>query len=232
MTEEIETYLNINPYKFEIYLFDKKKNINLYKKEKNIDDKFSSINFNSLNNFLDEHIFKIEKLTGKFIKNINLIISHEKILETNLGIKKKNYDKNVSKKILDNILVEFKELFKETYQDCRIMHMLINKYTVDGKIISKIENDISSNFLCIETKFISIPDSFAFEIDEILKKYQIKIVNFLDYQYLNNLFKNENMEIPQMVEKVLSGYNQNEVIIVPKTYKKLGFFEKFFQLFS
>ena len=89
MTEEIETYLNINPYKFEIYLFDKKKNINLYKKEKNIDDKFSSINFNSLNNFLDEHIFKIEKLTGKFIKNINLIISHEKILETNLGIKKK-----------------------------------------------------------------------------------------------------------------------------------------------
>ena len=232
MTEEIETYLNINPYKFEIYLFDKKKNINLYKKEKNIDDKFSSINFNSLNNFLDEHIFKIEKLTGKFIKNINLIISHEKILETNLGIKKKNYDKNVSKKILDNILIEFKELFKETYQDRRIMHMLINKYTVDGKIISKIENDISSNFLCIETKFISIPDSFAFEIDEILKKYQIKIVNFLDYQYLNNLFKNENMEIPQMVEKVLSGYNQNEVIIVPKTYKKLGFFEKFFHLFS
>ena len=232
MTEEIETYLNINPYKFEIYLFDKKKNINLYKKEKNIDDKFSSINFNSLNNFLDEHIFKIEKLTGKFIKNINLIISHEKILETNLGIKKKNYDKNVSKKILDNILIEFKELFKETYQDRRIMHMLINKDTLDGKIISKIENDISSNFLCIETKFISIPDSFAFEIDEILKKYQIKIVNFLDYQYLNNLFKNENMEIPQMVEKVLSGYNQNEVIIVPKTYKKLGFFEKFFHLFS
>ncbi len=232
MTEETEVYLNITPNKFEIYLFDIKKNINLYKKEKNINNSFEGKNLSSLNNFLDEHIFKIEKLLGKFIRNINLIISHEKILETNLGIKKKNYDKNNNKKILDNALVEVKELFKETYQDRRIMHMLIHKCIVDGNIISEIESDLSSNYLCIETKFISIPDSIAFEIDEILKTYQIRILNFLDYQYLNNLFKNEIMEIPQMVEKVVDGYNKNEVILVPKTNKKLGFFEKFFQLFS
>ena len=34
MTEEIETYLNINPYKFEIYLFDKKKILIFIKKKK------------------------------------------------------------------------------------------------------------------------------------------------------------------------------------------------------
>ena len=28
------------------------------------------------------------------------------------------------------------------------------------------------------------------------------------------------------------GYNTNEVSIIPKNVKKLGFFEKFFQLFS
>ena len=232
MIEEAETYLNITPNKFEIYLFDKKQNINLYKKEKNIDNQFERINLSSLYNFLDEHIFKIEKLIGKFIRNINLIISHEKILETDLSIKKKNYDKNINKKILDNILIEIKELFKENYQDHRIMHMIISKCIVDGRIISEIESDMSSDYFCIEIKFISISDNLVFEIDEVLKKYQIRIVNFFDYEYLNNLFKNEIREIPQMVENVKGGYNQKEVILVPKTYKKLGFFEKFFQLFS
>ena len=32
--------------------------------------------------------------------------------------------------------------------------------------------------------------------------------------------------------KIQNGHNDNEVKIIPKNIKKLGFFEKFFQLFS
>ena len=35
-----------------------------------------------------------------------------------------------------------------------------------------------------------------------------------------------------MTHKIFNGYNQNEVTFVQKNTKKLGFFEKFFQLFS
>ena len=40
------------------------------------------------------------------------------------------------------------------------------------------------------------------------------------------------MELTEMSHRILNGYNDNEVSIVPKNTKKLAFFEKFFQLFS
>ena len=35
-----------------------------------------------------------------------------------------------------------------------------------------------------------------------------------------------------MSHKILKGYNENEISFLSKNPKKLGFFEKFFQLFS
>ena len=35
-----------------------------------------------------------------------------------------------------------------------------------------------------------------------------------------------------MAYKILNGCNENEVMVIPKNTKKIGFFEKFFQLFS
>ena len=47
-----------------------------------------------------------------------------------------------------------------------------------------------------------------------------------------NFFKDEEIEYPLMIYKILSGINENEVQLVPKNKQKKGFFEKFFQLFS
>ena len=83
----IETYLIISENKLEIYLFDKIKFENLYSNEIIINN--NSLDYISLSNFLDENILKIEKLNGKFIKNIFIIIENEEIFQTQIGIKKK-----------------------------------------------------------------------------------------------------------------------------------------------
>ena len=90
MTEEInfETYLNISPSKFGIYLFDKKKLINLYEQEIRLENKSDNIEFGYLNRFLEENIFKIEKLIGKFIKNICVLSVIIKYLILNFVLKK------------------------------------------------------------------------------------------------------------------------------------------------
>ena len=89
MSEEnnTETYLCISKNKFEIYLFDKIKLENLFSNEISIESNF--LDDLSLDNFLDENIIKIEKLNGKFIKNIFIVIENEQILQTQIGIKKK-----------------------------------------------------------------------------------------------------------------------------------------------
>ena len=65
---DFETYLYISPNKFGIYLFDKRKMINLYKEEIELESKINNLDINSLFEFLESNIFKIEKLIGKFIR--------------------------------------------------------------------------------------------------------------------------------------------------------------------
>ena len=85
---DIETYLYISPNEFWIYLFDKKNLKNLYKKG----IKFNNNNFidvNNLDKFIEDNIFKIEKLAGHFVKNIVLVVECDQIIDLNFGIKKK-----------------------------------------------------------------------------------------------------------------------------------------------
>ena len=86
---ELETYLSISPNKFVIYLFDPQKIKILYKKEKVIFENSNSIDLHNLKEFLDSNIFKIEKLKGKFVENIFLVIQNDEILNLNFIIKKK-----------------------------------------------------------------------------------------------------------------------------------------------
>ena len=103
---------------------------------------------------------------------------------------------------------------------------------VDGnQFLSFNENMKGENF-CIEIKIKSISNNFLSEIDKILEKFQIKIINHLDGSYIKNHYKGENLELSLIAHKILNGNNPNEVVIVPKNHQKKGFFEKFFQLFS
>ena len=86
---DFETYLNISPNKIGIYLLDKNKLVNLYFKEQNFKNNNNFIDINFLNEFLENNIFKIEKLIGRFIKNITLILDSGNILTLEIGLKKK-----------------------------------------------------------------------------------------------------------------------------------------------
>ena len=234
MTEalEFETYLSISSKKFKIYLLDTKNLKNLYFEEKNFENSISILDLNNLEKFLDNNIFKIEKLIGKFVKNINLILDTEKFLRINISLKKNNYEQIITKKILENSLLELKELFNESYQDYKIVHMLLVSYMIDGSHYSELKFDLNFKNLSLETQFIALPIKLVIEINKILENYQIKITNYFDQNYIQTLFKGQNIDLSEMAYKSKFGFNNNEVSLIPKNIKKTGFFEKFFQLFS
>ena len=86
---ELQYYLSVSPNKYGIYLFDTKNLTNLYKEEIILYNDTNYQNYNELKKFLDDNIFKIEKLSGKFIENIFLILEDKKIFNLEIGIKKK-----------------------------------------------------------------------------------------------------------------------------------------------
>ena len=112
------------------------------------------------------------------------------------------------------------------------MHIVIEKYLMDGNQYSKFINNYKCDNLCLEVKFISISNNLILEIEKVMERFQIKIVNFFDENYIRSLFEENKIDLSLMAHKIQQGYNENEVSLVPKNHKKKGFFEKFFQLFS
>ncbi len=234
MVEEsdFETYLRISSNEFEICLFDTNKCINLYEQKYIFDKKNNLIDFKILDQFLEGNIFKIEKSIGKFISNISIIIEYKAIFKVDLGIKKKTYEKFVNKKNLEKAIIEAKDIFKENYQQEKIMHIVIISYLINGNYYSSISDNLKSDNFCLEIEFRSISFNFMNDIEKILKKYHIKIDNYLDGNYIKNFYHDTEMSFSKAVYDILRGCNENEVKLIPKNTKKTGFFEKFFQLFS
>lgn len=226
-----ETYLYISKNTFNIFVYEKINRKNLYNEKLEVDEQFNFQDLNNLSKFLDDNIFKIEKLIGIFIKDIILIIESDEISFVDVGIKKKRYDSLVGNKNLEKTLVELKDLFKESYKDQHIMHMVIVNYFINGKKYSTFVNDLDVNELCLEVSFRSISNNLVSILDKILEKYQIKVNQYMDGKYISSFF-DENFKLPDMADKIRNGYNENEIIIVPKNVRNIGFFEKFFQFFS
>ena len=234
MNKEIdfETYLIISYGRFEIYLLDVKNYKNIYQEEFKFDEDSEKLDFNLLSEFLENNIFKIEKLAGNFVNNINVVIENKSILTSDISIKKKNYYGEITNEVLESMLTDIKDLFIENYNEYKIVHMIINKYIIDGVSYSSLQDQISNDEICLEIKLILISNLIILQIENILKKYQIQVNNYLEKGYLKDFFQDKQLDISQMSYKLKNGMNNNEVRITSKSPKKLSFFEKFFQLFS
>ena len=229
--QQLENYLSISPNKFGIYLFDPKNSKNVYKEELLINQNNNYLNLSNLKRFLDNNIFKIEKLSGKFVENIFLIFEDKSTFNLEMGIKKKNYELSVTKEYLKNSLIEAKDLFRKNYQNQEIMHMIINKYFINNKNYLSFQENLKSDHLALEIQFKSISNNIIYDLNKILENYQIKIIKYLDGSYIKN-FSSKDIELSEMSHRIINGYNENEVIFIQKNPKKLAFFEKFFQLFN
>jgi len=229
---DFETFLYISENQYTIFVDDKKNSKNLYKQEFKIDDKINPDDLSYLPKFLDENIYRIEKLVGNFIKDITLIIENDKILNTDIGIKKKDSEQLQNQDNIKNYLIEVKDSFKENYQDQVIMHMLINDS--DENSIKNLSHDSYTNeeYLYLSVKFISISNNLTSAFEKLLEKHQIQVNQYMSGEYIQSFFGIDISELSIMASKLKNGLNKNEITLVSKNTENKGFFEKFFQLFS
>ena len=225
-----ETFVYISKNRYQIFVYDNNNYNNLYDKELLINDGIELSNLDRLSNFIDENIYKIEKILNDFIKSIIIIIENDNILNTSISLKKNNYDEKINQKHLESNLIEIKDLFYENYQDQIIMHMiLVNK---DEKEYLSKNSDINQDHLFLEVSFISLSKNITIFFDKLFEKHQIKISKFMSAKYIKSFLNNETRDLSVMANKLKNGHNKNEVIIVSKNIVNKGLFEKFFQLFS
>ena len=229
---DFESFLYISENQYTIFVDDKKNSKNLYKQEFKIDDKINPDDLSYLPKFLDENIYRIEKLVGNFIKDITLIIENDKILNTDIGIKKKDTEQLQNQDNIKNYLMEVKDSFKENYQDQVIMHMLINDSDENSIKNLSYDSDTNEGYLYLSVKFISISNNLTSVFEKLLEKHQIQVNQYMSGEYIQSFFGTDISELSIMASKLKNGLNKNEITLVSKNTENKGFFEKFFQLFS
>ena len=172
MTDEsnFKVYLSLSYKKFEIYLLDKKNLKNIYKDAVYLENNSDVIDYNFLHSFLDKNIFKIEKLIGNFLRSIVVIIENDQTLNCSIGIKKKNYGEKISKHYLKSSLSELKDLFKENYENNKIIHFIVSRCLIDGVNYSSFDQEIDGEDMRVEVNFISVSNTLIKEISNILEE--------------------------------------------------------------
>ncbi len=226
-----KTFLFINLKKFKIIVLDDLNEV-IFKKELLLKPSSEKFDFVLFDDFINQNIFKIEKELNEFIKFIFIIIDHNDIFSVNLSIKNKINDVPLNTNLINNLLVEAKSCCRETLEKLDVMHMKIDQFYVDNDIYKTFPDNIRYKDLSVDLSFICIPKNFLQNFEKVLKKYQISIVKILSYQYLNSFIDISGNEPGLVSKKILTGFNENEVIFTSKVLRNQSFFEKFFNFFN
>ena len=227
-----ETFLYYSNKKLSICVHQRDKDSKFYEKSIILDDDLNNLHLDKLDEFLHSNIFIIEKSLKRFIKNITLIIEHKEPLKIALSLKKKNYGNLLNGNSLSSLLKDARNQIKENYNDKIIIHMIVEKYLIDGKYFSNIPEKIKCENICVDLYFICLSEDFIKKFEQTFSKYQIKIKQIISADYIKDCFRDDEIDIFSMCKKIIQGHNKNEILLVPKKMKNKGFFEKFFNFFS
>ena len=226
-----KTFIFISSNKFLIISLNEANKIR-YKKETIFKDQNKRFDLDLFNEFLNENIFKLEKELGEFIKVIYLIIENEEIFSVNLSIKNKIDETQINTKIINNLLIEAKNYCEETLKKAEVIHIKIDQFYVDNEYYKVLPDKVSCRNLSLDLSFICVPNNILNRLEKILNKFQISVYRTISYEYLHSFLKINSNNLEFVAQKILTGFNQNEVILMKKKTKNPGFFEKFFNFFN
>ena len=134
---------------------------------------------------------------------------------------------------MKHMLFEIKEQIKENNRTKSIIHILIEKYVINGQPYKELDqNQIKCHQLSLEMNFICLSNEYIKNLNSNFKNYQITINRVISANYANSFFNQNNLGINELALKIFVGENTNEVQFIPKNSRKMGFFEKFFNMFN
>jgi len=196
--EDFKTYVDFGASKIRIGIFDKNFSRLIFFSERKCPSIFNSKNLNldESKQIIHELILSAEKKIGNYIKNINLMFDPQDIDSIDLSIKSNLEKKKMNIKEIKILLQESRQLILKYYSDKRIMHTILEKYITDEEEFYIIPADeINSNFLILEVKFLCYPKKIFDYIDNFFKENHINIKNIFCSSYVksleyNNHFKN------------------------------------------
>ena len=225
-------YLAIVGQSLHINFFGSNNDNSHYQKKYLMPDTFdNNLNLIILTKFISEKVKDFEKHIGSFIEKVNLI-TDAKSDRFSFSLKKK-YDSNQLRKAdVVKLISDAKQLFLRNNKNYTILHLLVDKYIVDGREYLDFPENVNYKEFVIDISFITVNSSTVKTLVKVLKDCNIELDKVISHKYSERFAEKSDISPCIAGKKVIDGINPSEVTIYSLNTKKQGIFEKMFNFFD
>ena len=133
-----------------------------------------NLNLIVLSKFILEKIKDFEKDVGSFIEKIYLI-TDAKNDQFSLSLKNKYDSDKIKESDVVRLINDAKQQIIRNNKDCAILHLLVDKYIVDGEEYLEFPDNVSYKELIVQVSFITIQNSTVKTLNKIFKDCNIEV---------------------------------------------------------
>ena len=225
-------YLAIVGQNLHIDYFESKDSYSSYQKNYLMPDTLDdNLNFIVLSKFVLEKVKDFEKEVGRFIEKV-YVITDAKYNKFSLSLKNKYDSDKIKETDVVRLISDAKQQISRNNKDFAILHLLVDKYIVDGEEYSEFPENRSYKEFIIEISFITVQNSTVKTLNKIFKDCNIEVKKIISHQYSSSFAEKSDISPCIAGKKVIDGINPSEVMMHNLYTKKQGLFEKMFNFFS
>ena len=190
-----------------------------------------NLNLIILTKFILEKVKDFEKDVGSFIEKVNLI-TDAKYDRFSLSLKNKYNSNQIKETDVIKLISDAKQLVIKNNKNCSILHILVDKYIIDGKEFFDFPENLNYEEFIIDLSFITIQNSIVKTLNRILKDCNVEVVKIISHQYASRFGDNSDASPCVAGKRVIEGINPSEVMTHNVHTKSQGLFEKMFNFFG
>ena len=225
-------YLAIVGQNLHIDYFESKDSYSSYQKNYPMPDTLDdNLNLIVLSKFILEKVKDFEKEVGRFVEKV-YVITDAKYNKFSLSLKNKYDSDKIKETNVVRLISDAKQQISRNNKDFAILHLLVDKYIVDGEEYLEFPENRSYKEFIIEISFITVQNSTVKTLNKIFKDCNIEVKKIISHQYSSSFAEKSDISPCIAGKKVIDGINPSEVMMHNLYTKKQGLFEKMFNFFS
>ena len=225
-------YLAIVGQNLHIDYFESKNSYSSFQKNYLMPDTLDdNLNLIVLSKFILEKVKDFEKEVGRFIEKV-YVITDAKYNKFSLSLKNKYDSDKIKETDIVRLISDAKQQISRNNKDFVILHLLVDKYIVDGEEYLEFPENRSYKEFIIEISFITVQNSTVKTLNKIFKDCNIEVKKIISHQYSSSFAEKSDISPCIAGKKVINGINPLEVMTHNLYTKKQGLFEKMFNFFS
>ena len=225
-------YLAIVGQNLHIDYFESNDSNSSYQKNYSMPDTLDdNLNLIVLSKFILEKVKDFEKDVGRFIEKV-YVITDAKYNKFSLSLKNKYDSDKIKETDVVRLISDAKQQISRNNKDFVILHLLVDKYIVDGEEYLEFPENRSYKEFIIEISFITVQNSTVKTLNKIFKDCNIEVKKIISHQYSSSFAEKSDISPCIAGKKVIDGINPLEVMTHNLYTKKQGLFEKMFNFFS